>query len=142
MKKVAKVILGLILANFIFGVVLISCIVAPFISCFHGTGITFSDFFKKDISPEKKQKIEYNISIKSKSMSKTAVNRFQGILDDLFNAYKFDYSKTKAAKYPFPDTDTVMKQVNKSAEQGVSEGLKGLDDMTKQDQKVKNQTLK
>lgn len=95
---------------------------------FEGTGITFSDLFKKNLDPEKYKKLEDNLTAHSETLGKESAQKLIGFLEKLFPNPEFDYSKVPAVEYPYGSVDDVMDIIDDASQEGFD---KGLDELNK-----------
>lgn len=127
MKKLLKIFLFGIILNFIIGLSFIACISYVFlVPSLEGTNITLDDFFKKELDPEKYEKLEHNISVISKHLGKESAKKLYKSLEKLFPSPDFDYSEIPAAEYPFPSIDEVLQMNEDNVQRGFEQGLKNL----------------
>ena len=108
---------------------------------FEGTGITLTDLFKKNLTPEKYEKLNNNVASRSKELSEKSSQILIKGLEKLFPSRDFDYSKVPAAEYPYPSIDEVLKMNEENAQKGIEQGLKYLEESEKKNQVIKNNTL-
>ncbi|MGE4282311.1 MAG: hypothetical protein AB7G87_01180 [Clostridia bacterium] len=104
-----------------------------------GTGITFTDFFKKDLDPEKAKKLEGNLSIQSENLAHETSESFRQLLRGLFQYT--DYSSMPEIEYPYPETDEVFKMIEETSQQGLQQGLKEAKDAEAIYDQVRKETL-
>jgi hypothetical protein len=142
MKKVFKVLLFIVIANFVLTTALITWLslssIAPSLK---ESGVSFSDLFKKDLSPEKKAKLEKAVNENSSELGNVAAKKFIGIIKAFVPNVKIDFSKMPEQPYPYPSADKVLEQSNKAVNEGVAAGMKNLEDAEKSNQAIKEKAL-
>lgn len=103
-------------------------------------GVTIADFFKKEIDPEKYQKLEQSLYVRSKALGKQSAQKVGKVLEKLF-VPNYDFSNMEAVEYPYPSLDEVIEMNNAKAQKGLEQALKNLEEAEKVYQAIREETL-
>jgi len=143
MKKIGKILLYMIIFNFIFSSSILGWLGFSLIfPSLEGTGLTVFDLFKKEIEPEKLNKFEENIMIQSKKLGKETGKKITKGLEVLFPSPDFNFSKIPAPEYPYPSVDAILKIQNEQSKIGIKNGLKYLEETEKENKSSLQKGLK
>lgn len=105
-----------------------------------GTGITVMDLiFNKNIDPEKAQKIQQNIDVRSAKLGNDAADKVLKGLTALF--VPSNVSNVPDAKYPTLDEKKINEIQAGALQEGTEEGLQTMQEAEKKYDVIRKQTL-
>ncbi|WP_394884988.1 hypothetical protein [Clostridium butyricum] len=125
MKKILKIVLGIVAINSIIGLGIIGFVSGSVVNkSVNDTNIDIFDLLKSDTSQEDNEQLKENILNNSSDMGHNCADKIKGVLSNFIP--KVDYSQMPEIPYPYEED--ISDKIQAASDEGLQEGLKLLDE--------------